>query len=48
VPQPAVHKLKLLDEVRAQVAKRPLEELLLDNGLLGAFAKWLEPLPKVS
>ena len=46
---PAVHKLKRLPSVEAQLSQPEQQlEFYLDNGLLTAIRKWLEPLPDAS
>lgn len=46
--QPAVHKLAMLDDVK-EVFQRPnLMAIAMDNNLLEAMRRWLEPLPNKS
>ncbi|CAD7699616.1 unnamed protein product [Ostreobium quekettii] len=41
--EPALNKLKLLEEVEAAVLQRDLQSALLDGGVLGSLKAWLEP-----
>jgi transcription factor SPN1 len=43
--RPALEKQKMLAEVLETLMKRHLHEALLDNDLLGAVRRWLEPMP---
>lgn len=43
--KPALEKQKMLPEVIDMLTKRPFHEVLLDNDLLGAVRRWLEPMP---
>eukprot|EP01114_Cavostelium_apophysatum_P015510 TRINITY_DN4233_c0_g1_i4.p1 TRINITY_DN4233_c0_g1~~TRINITY_DN4233_c0_g1_i4.p1 ORF type:complete len:350 (+),score=136.21 TRINITY_DN4233_c0_g1_i4:1-1050(+) len=43
--KPALHKLKMLGEVLAQLEKKNLQQLFIENHILGTVRKWLEPLP---
>lgn len=44
----AVHKLRLLPQVVNLMQKQALAESLMENGILDAVSKWLEPLPDKS
>ncbi|KAG1472698.1 hypothetical protein G6F56_001384 [Rhizopus delemar] len=43
--QPALAKLKMLNEVSNTLTNKHLQDLILDNGLLEAIRLWIEPLP---
>ncbi|CAO3668037.1 unnamed protein product [Rhizopus stolonifer] len=43
--QPALAKLKMLNEVSNTLTNKHLQDLILDNGLLEAIRLWVEPLP---
>ncbi|EFP85355.2 uncharacterized protein PGTG_11524 [Puccinia graminis f. sp. tritici CRL 75-36-700-3] len=43
--RPATGKLMLLPKVKSTIQKSHLETAILDNGVLEAVKKWLEPLP---
>ena len=43
--QPAVFKLKLLEEVQSQVGKKEVADRLIDHGLLKVVNRWLLPNP---
>ncbi|KAG0747958.1 hypothetical protein G6F57_007284 [Rhizopus arrhizus] len=43
--QPALAKLKMLNEVTGTLTNKHLQDLILDNGLLDTIRLWLEPLP---
>ncbi|KAG7668607.1 hypothetical protein Ndes2526B_g03772 [Nannochloris sp. 'desiccata'] len=43
--KPAVNKLRMLTRVQEVLAMRKLHGELLDNGLLGVFKSWIEPMP---
>ncbi|KAK7203335.1 hypothetical protein BZA70DRAFT_283447 [Myxozyma melibiosi] len=45
---PAVHKLKMLPEVRSILQKHSLYDSILDNNMLESVRLWLEPLPDAS
>src|SRR5436305_9929344 len=46
--KPAVHKIKMLDEVLEVFSKKNLMYPILENNLLEAVRFWLEPLPDKS
>ena len=43
--KPAVNKLRMLGRVQEVLAMKKLHGELLDNGLLGVFKAWVEPMP---
>lgn len=43
--RPAVEKQKMLPAVQAMLMRKHMYEVLLDNGILEAIRRWLEPLP---
>ncbi|GAA5887017.1 hypothetical protein JCM6882_009417 [Rhodosporidiobolus microsporus] len=43
--RPAVHKLRLLPQVVEIMQKTALAETIVENGMLEAVKRWLEPLP---
>ena len=43
--RPAVAKLKMLEEVQAQVGKKEVADRLIDHGLLKVIRKWYTPPP---
>ncbi|KAK9383606.1 uncharacterized protein V2V93DRAFT_320098 [Kockiozyma suomiensis] len=45
---PAMHKLKMLPEVRNILQKHSLYDSILDNNMLESVRLWLEPLPDAS
>jgi transcription factor SPN1 len=46
--QPAVHKLGMLDDVRALLSRQNLLSVALDGQILTGIRRWLEPLPNRS
>ena len=42
--QPAIEKIKMLDEVEEACIHRDLQRMLLNEGLLGVLKAWIEPL----
>lgn len=45
---PAVHKLAMLDDVKEILQRPNLMAIAMDNNLLEAMRRWLEPLPNKS
>lgn len=43
--QPAVHKMAMLEDVKAILQRPNLMATAMDNNLLEAMRRWLEPLP---
>lgn len=43
--RPALEKQKMLPAVQSMLMRRHMYEVLLDNGVLEAMRRWLEPLP---
>eukprot|EP00850_Spirogloea_muscicola_P012119 SM000077S21593 [mRNA] locus=s77:447003:450130:+ [translate_table: standard] len=43
--EPAVHKLRMLPELKTVLDKRLLQQEFLDRGILTVLKNWLEPLP---
>jgi len=45
VKQPAVQKLKMLNEVDTELRKKHVQHAFIENSGLASLAKWLKPLP---
>lgn len=43
--QPALHKVKILEEVTNMLEKKHLQDIFLQTDILSSIRKWLEPLP---